>query len=503
MKKHIVFESIARGLDRIRAQLIRQRVDDFHEGYEGDLESGEGSDDIDFDNAYASKRTVPANRGVDLEKRAQLEVYQTLWLEDLIAKAFASTEENVSGEEQEFDAAPVSDSARESTRRLMSLLYATFSSLTAEFNKLVTGYPQLSHLRVGVTEVSEVRESLPETAFSEQRPGTATYFRSRTSNSDWSLSIRGSAGRIEFFLLPAPETFFLSRAETMNRLQAVFTLNSNIESDVWMIDGLTVDPDELFYSCRSLFKSLILASSPGTESEGFTSHLLANLEGEALRDTVKQIMLTEQNMVQKIVSQQEEIQNRIARDLHDAVIADIMSLKRGLASDKRMSNELLSASLDQICQKLREICHDLAPRDLKDWGLQTVLDDLVERLGQRTGADCSFIFEGEMPDLPYQVQLHIYRIAQESLNNIEKYAEASRIIVQLEADAHNIKLTLRDNGKGFVNPADSDTRSKREGGTGLSGIKERTEMIRCFFPARLLVVSKPGKGSVTTLEVRV
>jgi signal transduction histidine kinase len=212
--------------------------------------------------------------------------------------------------------------------------------------------------------------------------------------------------------------------------------------------------------------------------------------------------LTEQNMAQKIVSQQEEIQNRIARDLHDAVIADIMSLKRGISSEKGLSDDHMASSLDQICQRLREICHDLAPRDLKDWGLQTVIDDLVERLSQRTGADCSFIFEGEMPDLPYQVQLHMYRIVQESLNNIEKYAQATRIIVQLEADPHNVKLTLRDNGRGYTSP-EGEQRSKREGGTGLSGIKERTEMIRCFFPARLLVVSKPGKGSVTTLEVRI
>jgi signal transduction histidine kinase len=297
--------------------------------------------------------------------------------------------------------------------------------------------------------------------------------------------------------------FLLSRGETGMRLQAVLSLNKSIDADVWTVDGLTADPDELFYLSRSLFKSLVLATSANSEGEELiTARILENLEGEALRDTVKQIMLTEQNMAQKIVSQQEEIQNRIARDLHDAVIADIMSLKRSISSEKRLSNEVMASSLDQICQRLREICHDLAPRDLKDWGLQTVIDDLVERLAQRTGVDCSFIFEGEMPDLPYQVQLHIYRIVQESLNNIEKYAQASRIIVQLEADAHNVKLTLRDNGRGFVNP-ESDVRSKREGGTGLSGIKERTEMIRCFFPARLLVVSKPGKGSVTTLEVRV
>jgi signal transduction histidine kinase len=179
-----------------------------------------------------------------------------------------------------------------------------------------------------------------------------------------------------------------------------------------------------------------------------------------------------------------------------------MSLKRSLGGDKALGNEEVGLILDQISARLREICHDLAPRDLKDWGLQTVIEDLVERLAQRTGADCSFICDGELPELPYQVQLHIYRIVQESLNNIEKYAQATKIVVKFEVTSAAIKLTLRDNGRGFTS-ADGEVRSKKEGGTGLSGIKERTEMIRCFFPARLLVVSKPGKGSVTTLEVRI
>ena len=499
MKKHFVFTNIAKGLERLKSQLSGSRPDD--ENVSLEMESAEFGDEPEFGGNRAGGRSMPSNYGVDLEKRAQLEVYQTLWLEDLINKLRAeSGDETVNAYDQ--NAADYGDGAHESTRRLMSLIYATFSNLAAEFNKLVTGFSQLSHLRVSVTDVSEVREAISDGSGPEQRGQSVTFIRSRASNSAWSLSIRGMLGKIEFFLVPAPEMFLLSRGETVSRLQAVFTLNKNIEADVWTVNGLTADPDELFHVARSLFKSLILESSASADGEEFASRILENLEGEALRDTVKQIMLTEQNMAQKIVSQQEEIQNRIARDLHDAVIADIMSLKRGISSEKRIPNEVLASSLDQICQRLREICHDLAPRDLKDWGLQTVIDDLVERLAQRTGVDCSFIFEGELPDLPYQVQLHIYRIVQESLNNIEKYAEASRIIVQLEADTHKVKLTLRDNGKGFVNP-EGDARSKREGGTGLSGIKERTEMIRCFFPTRLLVVSKPGKGSVTTLEVRV
>jgi signal transduction histidine kinase len=563
MKKNTVFTNLARGFDMLKAQLNPTRANDraqseYDEQIASGLDSSFRLDSAEFDarenapsaghsqvqshsrlashpdskasskpsftsSAMQSQKSADNfainleepglqlsysdfNR-VDLEKRAQLEVYQTLWLQDLIAKMLpleASDEENETESNENF--VERSDSAEESTRRLMSMLYSTFSSIAAEFNKLTTGLSALSHLRVSVTDVSDVREKLVAEGNGDHpssKGTTVKYMRSRASHSDWSLSIRAQPGKIEFFLVPAPETLLLSRGETSSRLKSVLTLNRQLESDVWMADGLTADPDELFYISRALFKSLVLANSKTAPADDLIgSHILDSLEGEALRDTVKQIKLTEQNMAQKIVSQQEEIQNRIARDLHDAVIADIMSLKRGIASEKRLSDEHMASSLDQICQRLREICHDLAPRDLKDWGLQTVIDDLVERLSQRTGADCSFIFEGEMPDLPYQVQLHIYRIVQESLNNIEKYAQASRIIVQLEADVHNVKLTLRDNGRGFVSP-EGDPRSKREGGTGLSGIKERTEMIRCFFPARLLVVSKPGKGSVTTLEVRV
>src|SRR6202000_192659 len=99
--------------------------------------------------------------------------------------------------------------------------------------------------------------------------------------------------------------------------------------------------------------------------------------------------------------------------------------------------------LDRVSQKLRDICHDLAPRDLIDWGLKTVIEDLLERVEERTGADCIFDCEGELPDFPYPVQLHIYRIVQELLNNVEKYAEASRIDVNIKVFENLVRLTVK------------------------------------------------------------
>ena len=497
----ITLSSIVRGLGKLKAQAA---------SYIGFRD--EEYDDEDFEPDpphYTPPRALRENfPSIDLGKRAQAIAYQTLWLRDLVdrlrTESFESAGEEVI-EEPSLDFGDISiDDAWEATRRLMALLYATFKSLALEFNELSNSYTDLARFRISTTDVSEVREQVAPTNKDDPNilEETKIYLRSRASSSSWSLSMRGAPGKVEFFLVPAAEIFLLSQSETSARLKCVLTMNSKIDADVWTIDGLTADPDELFYLVRGLFRNLLVASAVNTMEELLGVHMLQNLEGEALRETVKQIILTEQNMAQKIVSQQEEIQNRIARDLHDAVIADIMSLKRSLAGDKPLASEELSANLDLISARLREICHDLAPRDLKDWGLQTVIEDLVERLAQRTGADCSFICDGELPELPYQVQLHIYRIVQECLNNIEKYAQATKMVVKFEVKASTIKLTLRDNGRGFTS-ADGETRSKKEGGTGLSGIKERTEMIRCFFPARLLVVSKPGKGSVTTLEVKI
>ncbi|MDR3614857.1 MAG: hypothetical protein P4L53_14960 [Candidatus Obscuribacterales bacterium] len=382
----------------------------------------------------------------------------------------------------------------EAARKLMLELFTNFKSLTSEFNAIIAKKPELSKLRISTTEISSVKEK-----------DAASFWRCRTSSASWSLNVRGSAGMVEIFLVPAAEIFLLSQAETAMRLKNVLRLNRPIEqreNEVWSIDGLTADSDELFYLVRNLFKQLLLATVQEAQDEMPGASILQNLEGEELRDAVNQIILAEQNMAQKIVSQQEEIQNRIARDLHDAVIADIMSLKRLLSGDKRLNNDEVVENLDQICTRLREICHDLAPRDLRDWGLQTVIEDLVERLAHRTGADCSFTCDGELPELPYPVQLHIYRIVQESLNNMEKYAQASKIIVKFEIDGKDIRITMRDNGQGFSMTPEGELRSKKEGGTGLSGIKERTEMIRCFFKTQLSVSSVPGEGSETVLEVK-
>lgn len=441
----------------------------------------------------------------DMGRRAQQAIYQSLWLREM-AYRMVPGHKDINPNPEEF----AGEEIEEATRALMTLLSATLKGLVLEFNELVSDVPELAALRLSTTDVSDVREDFAHQAQdngSERKTPipnekkSISYLRCRASSSTWSLSMRGAHGRIEFFLVPVLEIFKFSRSETPGRLKSVLQMDDKNAPGIWSIDSLPADPDELYYLIRGLFKTLVFASAQGLKDEMIGPAIFENLEGAALRATVRELLLAEQNMAQKIVSQQEEIQNRIARDLHDAVIADIMTLKRQMTGDRRIDDAQLIEGLDAVSQKLREICQDLAPRDLIDWGLKTVIADLLERVEQRTGADCTFECERDLPEFPYPVQLHVYRIVQESLTNIEKYAQASRIMVYIEVSDNIAKFTIKDNGKG-VDVTEAEARKAVEGGTGQSGNKERAEMIRCYYPARLRFESEQGKGSTTTLEMR-
>ncbi|HEY9777312.1 MAG TPA: sensor histidine kinase [Planktothrix sp.] len=448
---------------------------------------------------------------IETGRDAQLAVYQTIWLHEMARRLM--TRRDIGAQDSSITITtntPIGQ-VQDETRNLMKMLHGTLKTFANGFNEITADVPAFAQMRFSASDVQSVKEQvsgkkqygLVTKGATSKLAATrnVTFFRARISTPNWSLSMRGINGRVEFFLVPATELFLLSQSETPTRLKSVLRLNERIGPGIWTLDGLPADPDELFYLCRTLFKTLVFASYQGMKEELDEGAMLQNLEGETLRAAVRELLLAEQNMAQKIVSQQEEIQNRIARDLHDAVIADIMALKRALSGDEAPGPPETSTSLDHICEKIREICHDLTPRDLRDWGLQTVIEDLLERVAQRTGADCSFECEKELPEFPYPVQLHLFRIVQECMNNIEKYAEATRVSVRIDVEDRFVRLTMRDNGKGYA-PEEPDLRRAREGGTGLSGIRERADMIRCFYPTKLNVESSPGEGSATILEMK-
>lgn len=418
--------------------------------------------------------------------------WRSLWLGELVRQCGrAATERASCGQ---VDSATLSNR----TDALLMAIFAVIEDLAGEYNTLVG--PRMG---ISMTKPSVVRETtIAETRVrGAEEPPSISYLRCRASTPSLCLSVRGREGIVEFYVLPASEIFLLSEAETESRLMARLRFDARIPGGLWTLDGFPLDEPELKVIIRDTFKEFVLRSAGEIMAEVDTHGIALHLEGERLTQAIKELVLQRENLVHKVLLQQEEIQNRIARDLHDVVIADVMMLKRSLSGDRELNGDEVIAVLNRLSQRLREICHDLAPRDLRDWGLPTVIEDLLNRIEERTGAECTLVCDGDVPELPGEVQLHVYRIVQESLNNVEKYAQATRVVVNIEVVDDTLVFEIKDDGIGF-DLAARLARRGREGGIGMGSIRERTELIRSYLPARLTIDSRISGGTTTKLELK-
>ena len=207
------------------------------------------------------------------------------------------------------------------------------------------------------------------------------------------------------------------------------------------------------------------------------------------------------HMARRVVKAQEEERTRIARELHDEAGQSLTSLKISLDIIRSMLPESMSEvrksltdvleMTDQTMTNLRLLSHNLRPPGLDTYGLDAALAGLCQDFESHT--TLTVTYKGlELPDLAGLSALTLYRFAQEALTNAAKHAEATEVRVVLTQDLDMIKLTVEDNGRGFIPPDLEDSVPAK--GAGLMGMTERLEMVN----GQLLVESEPGKGSRLT-----
>ena len=178
-------------------------------------------------------------------------------------------------------------------------------------------------------------------------------------------------------------------------------------------------------------------------------------------------------------------------------------MKRAFEARTATETQVVGA-IEDVSQRLRNICSDLAPRDLQDWGLRTVPTDMVTSVSQRLQVKGEADIIADLPDVPYQVSLHIYRIVQECLNNMEKHARCSEFHVNLLLEDQVLLVSVQDNGVRLRSKAMKDAlRKAAQGGMGLDSIRERVELIRCFFPAQFWIQSQPGAGTKLMIQINI
>ena len=201
----------------------------------------------------------------------------------------------------------------------------------------------------------------------------------------------------------------------------------------------------------------------------------------------------------KLLTVQEDERRRIARDLHDdlnqrlsllAISLDLLSQRTGKEQKKELMNELqtLARGIQEASQTIRRIAYDLHPVSLEHLGLRDALESLCESLRDR-GIQVDFRAKGENR-LPAKVELGVYRITQEAVQNIAQHSESQSARIQVEFDPDQLCVTIEDNGKGF----DPENVT---GGLGLFSMQERAAHLR----GSLSVLPQPGTG--TRIDVRV
>jgi nitrate/nitrite-specific signal transduction histidine kinase len=198
-----------------------------------------------------------------------------------------------------------------------------------------------------------------------------------------------------------------------------------------------------------------------------------------------------------------EERNRLARDLHDSVTQSLYGVMllaeaagRLIASGEPAQGAEHLQELRQTAQEalweMRALVFELRPSVLEEHGLVTALASRLEAVEERAGLETSLEVEGGDHRLPLDVEVRLYRIAQEALNNALRHAEAHHIKVRLRQSEAGATLEIADDGVGF-DPAPA----WQQGGLGLCGMKERAAQMG----ARLSIASRPGEGTCVQVEV--
>jgi len=229
----------------------------------------------------------------------------------------------------------------------------------------------------------------------------------------------------------------------------------------------------------------IFSLTPVTNQDGIFTHWVG------IKKDITEAKKHEQEIRKAIIQGQENEKYFISGELHDNVAQILIGAKLSLSlvkgkSDKeiewlRQTNEHIDNSINEI----RNLSHSLAPSAFYQKNLISSIEQLLKSINKENNYNLNFEYDhlGDI-EIDGEIQLNIYRIIQEQLQNIIKHAEATLIDVSLKVEDNNfIKLSIYDNGKGF----DTTSMSK---GIGLQNIKNRAETFSGIYSIK----SAPMKG---------
>lgn len=206
------------------------------------------------------------------------------------------------------------------------------------------------------------------------------------------------------------------------------------------------------------------------------------------------------NQLKARVKGEEQERQRLALELHDGIASQLWAIKLNVESVQQQAHKEEQEKLNQIyhqldeaTQEVRKTAHNLMPDLLLQYGLAAALESLCNKLNKGTSIDAAFQEYGIIPRMNEDIELSIYRMIQELIQNVLKHAHGvTQLLLQLSCTEQLLNITIEDNGSGF-------SPKKQSRGLGLRNIESRVKILHGHFD----INSAPGKGTTVYLEFEI
>jgi signal transduction histidine kinase len=214
-----------------------------------------------------------------------------------------------------------------------------------------------------------------------------------------------------------------------------------------------------------------------------------------------ELMKQQEHAAKAVIEAEEEERQRIAKDLHDGVGQMMSAAKMNLSalesevqfSDQEQKNSLdkIIQLVDESCKEVRQVSHNMMPNVLMKKNLAAAIADFIDKLDKKK-LQVHLYTERLEDRLDSGVETVLYRVIQESVNNVIRHSGATELDISITRDKEGIHATIEDNGSGF----DINDKEKREG-IGLKNITTRVEYLK----GTVDFDSAPGRGTVVGLFI--
>jgi signal transduction histidine kinase len=208
----------------------------------------------------------------------------------------------------------------------------------------------------------------------------------------------------------------------------------------------------------------------------------------------------QQELINSTLEGIESERKRLARDLHDEIGAALSAMRllvgqmpaeAKVFSEVTVLTDKYKSLIDTTIDNVRRISNDLLPSGLEEFGLNYAIEGLCEKSLELTDTDINWAVE-DIPQASSQLNLMVYRLVQELLNNTIKYAEATQIEISITKEANQLLLSYSDNGRGF-----NYDEAYQKKSLGLKNIETRTRM----FEGTLEFKTQPNEGISVKISV--